>query len=248
MRMSMGKLIEESPEDKRWNWHFIRICPAIDNAKYSENRYIKFRRVLDRALKNGYPIDFRGVKSINASSGLCTNATLLEYALNKLRISYKVVQALVCDYGADVNIKDSLRRTALMQLCEDTPSYIEDFPIYQTLLEEIIERTSSDGINSVDSLNLTPLKLLVQKHVFWGTEEEDIFDYQRIRVLLNHGAIEHIDEWEKDWETHYYKKITSLEQQKRLDRIKAFLKNYHEQQTQQKPDYNNCCFDYDIFL
>lgn len=253
MRVSHGKIIEESPRDGQWNWHFVRICTVIDHANYLESSYNKFREVLDRALKNGYPIDFRGVLKNGDSQGfLWKNETLLEHVLSKIFVPYKVAQALVCDYGADVNIKNKIGRSSLMQLCERSPKGAEDFPLYLTLFQEIVERTNSNDINSIDLLKLTPLKFLVQKHVFWrkwdATEETDLFDYQRIKMLLSRGAVESIDEWEKGWENsndaRYSRKTP--EQQKCLDKMRVFLKTYHEQQIQQEP--NQCCFEYDMFL
>ena len=215
----MKKLLIDQRE--KINNMYFELSEAFENSR----KGTKFIRMLDKALKHGFPINYM------PSTGLYNPLLHRSIAWRKDVITRALLEA-----GANVNVRDKDGRTALMLAA----SYTNDISLLLEIADKTVDINALPAEDNEDSIKYTALSRLCVKYVQTG----DRGLLYCVKHLLELGADPRIGKnFSNDAYIHY--NIHNSIIAKRSSYLQNYIIQYVEQKRQLK-ELQSVYYEYEL--
>lgn len=184
-----------------------------------QSAYI-FKKELQRAMKNGYDIDYAPQKPVLDSLLLWSIRT------ENLPVAYALIDA-----GADIDKPNDNGVTALMLATRRL--YVHSSESFVHLFEKLLKKTRN--IDAIDCKDETAIGALCWRYVY---TEGDRFFLPFIKKMLHAGANPFLGVW--------YTENTKQKYAKYKEQLVTMLSSYLEQKQELEKKEAETCYDYEI--
>lgn len=224
-------------EKRKYNHYFNTLRQTMNRARAGT----KFKKELEAALADGYPIDF---KHETVSFGnYSKNKFITTLLLDSLNSRANAITQILLDYGADVNIENHNGMNALIMACYNIPNgkYIiwnKKEATIQPYFRYILDNTEDVNKVPIGLTGQTALGLLCCKYASYpyGALME------AIKMLLDAGADPDAGSY---WRREYHGTNKAFD--KNAEKLEEFIQIYLEQMQGFK-DNGKTAVDYEYEL